>query len=98
MNIDLKSGLHLVTLGYIKKERYTGSGNGIRYYIRKKTPAEGEEGPDTIEVCIWNEPYSFEATPDDEKHYRSFELSSEGLDQALDYIMSLTAADEEEIK
>ena len=41
MTVDLKAGLHMVTLGYIKKERYTGSGGGLRYYIQKIKPAEG---------------------------------------------------------
>ena len=89
MKVDLKAGLHMVTLGYIKKERYTGSGGGLRYYIQKKSPAEGEEGPDLIEVCIWNEPFSFEKTPDEEKHYRTFPFDGTGLEEAIDHINGL---------
>ncbi len=89
MTVDLKAGLHMVTLGYIKKERYTGSGGGLRYYIRKKDPDEGEEGEAMIEVCIWNEPYSFECTPDEEKHYRKYPFNADGLSEALDYIMDV---------
>ena len=93
MTVDLKAGLHMVTLGYIKKERYTGSGGGLRYYIQKIKP-EGEEGEEMIEVCIWNEPYSFECTPDEEKHYRRFPLNEEGLSEALDHIMNVCKDEE----
>ncbi|MCR4585074.1 MAG: hypothetical protein K5686_05060 [Lachnospiraceae bacterium] len=89
MTVDLKAGLHMVTLGYVKKERYTGSGGGLRYYIQKVKPPEGEEGADMIETCIWSEPYSFECTPDEEKHFRKFPFDEEGLSAALDHIMSV---------
>ncbi|MCR5120474.1 MAG: hypothetical protein K6B44_12750 [Lachnospiraceae bacterium] len=94
MTVDLKAGLHMVTLGYIKKERYTGSGGGLRYYIQKVKPAEGEEGEDMIEVCIWNEPFSFECTPEEEKHFRKYPLNEDGLSEALDYIMNICNNDD----
>ena len=94
MTVDLKAGLNMVTLGYIKKERYTGSGGGLRYYIKKKAPAEGEEGETVIEICIWNEPFSFECTPDEEKHYRQYPFNEDGLSDALDYIMDVCRNDD----
>jgi hypothetical protein len=83
LSIDLRANLYRISLAYIKKERYTGSCDGLRFFLEKKE-AEGEDP--VIQVCLWPEPYCFEKTPDDQKHYREFAFSDEGLEQAIDYL------------
>lgn len=83
MSIDLRSNLYRISLAYIKKERYTGSSNGLRFFLEKKQ--EGEEEA-VILVCLWPEPLCFEKTEDDKKFFREFAFSEEGLDEAIEYL------------
>ncbi len=69
-------------LNYIKKEEYSGSMNGMRYLL-KKTKVEEE---DKIRVTIWPEPYGIHRTPDEEKQWIDVELSTEGVEQAADWL------------
>ncbi len=83
MSIDLRSNLYRISLAYIKKERYTGSSDGLRFFLEKKE----EEGCDPkILVCLWPEPLCFEKTEDAEKHYCEFAFSEDGLNEAIDYL------------
>lgn len=84
MSVDLRVGLYKISLNYIKKERYTGSNDGMRFMLEKKS-AEGEE--DKILVCLWPEPFSYEKTEEDQKRYREFSFNDEGLEAAVSYIM-----------
>ena len=84
MSVDLRAGLYKISLNYIKKERYTGSNDGMRFMLEKKS-AEGEE--DKILVCLWPEPFSYEKTEEDQKRYREFSFHDEGLEAAVSYIM-----------
>ncbi|MBR3104641.1 MAG: hypothetical protein IKH46_12560 [Lachnospiraceae bacterium] len=84
MSVDLRAGLYKIRLNYIKKERYTGSNDGMRFMLEKKS-AEGEE--DRILVCLWPEPYSYEKTGEDQKRFREFPFTEDGLQSAVSYIM-----------
>ena len=75
-----KDNFHV--FNYIKKEEYTASMSGMRYMLRKK---ETEDGT-VLEVVIWPEPYSFEATEPDKKHGRDFAFSGDGLWEAVDWL------------
>ena len=54
----------LFHLPFYKKEAFTGSDRGLRFFIIKKAP-EGAEA--VLEVTIWPEPYALEHTEDDKK-------------------------------
>ena len=56
----------------------------MRFLLEKKS-AEGEE--DQILVCLWPEPFSFEKTAEDQKRFREFPFSEDGLQSAVAYIM-----------
>lgn len=84
MSVDLRAGLYKISLNYIKKERYTGSNDGVRFMLEKKSE-EGQE--DQILVCLWPEPFSYEKTEDEQKRFREFPFSEEGLEAAVSYIM-----------
>ncbi len=87
MKIDLRDNLYKISLNYIKKERYTGSSDGVRFLLEKKK-AEEEGGEDRILTCTWPEPFSFEVTANEKKQFRDFPFSQEGLDEAVDYLMN----------
>lgn len=60
---------------FLKKEAYTGSHHGIRYRLSKDE--------DTLKACVYPEPYCFEATKDEQKTWKDFEFSQDGLQEAL---------------
>lgn len=79
---------HFHILNYVKKEEYTGSMEGMRYMLKKKTVSE-EEGEKTfLEVIIWPEPYGYAKTEEDRKQRKNFEFSEEGLKEAVRYLNS----------
>jgi len=65
-------------LNYIKKEEYSGSMDGMRYMLKKSD--------DKILVTVWPEPLGIHATPDEEKMQEYFELSTDGVEDAADWI------------
>lgn len=69
-----------VPIQFFKKEAYTGSICGMRYRVKK----EEEE----LEVCVYPEPFCYEATPEDKKIKISFPFSEEGRQGAVDWINS----------
>lgn len=69
-----------LSINFLKKENYTGSHAGSRYYL--------SGADDKIKVCIYPEPWCFEATPDDDKTWNEFPFSPEGLEDALEWIDS----------
>lgn len=78
-----------ISLNYIKKERYTGSGRETRYMLEKKAGEKHEDGtadPDLIRICLWPEPNCFEKTPEEVKEYQEFPFTEDGLNDALEVI------------
>lgn len=67
-----------LSINFLKKENYTGSHAGIRYYL--------SSSDDKIKACIYPEPWCFEATPDEDKIWREFPFSLEGLSDAIEWI------------
>ena len=67
-----------LSIQFLTKEVYTGSPNGIRYLLRKEE--------DVLKVCVYPEPYCFEATNNDDKTWNEFPFSPEGLNKALLWI------------
>lgn len=72
----------LIPYGGLKKEPFSGSHNGMRYFF------QGDDGKNstTFTVYIYPEPWCFEQTPDDQKESASFPLSDEGMDQAVAWL------------
>lgn len=69
-----------LSINFLKKENYTGSHAGTRYYL------SGSD--DKIKACIYPEPWCFEATPDEDKTWKEFPFSPEGLHEAIEWISS----------
>lgn len=74
--------LYKPSFNYIKKERFTGSINGMRYMLEKGNVDE----KDFIRVCHWPEPLCFEKTDEEKKTFNEFEFSKEGLDEAWQWL------------
>lgn len=68
----------MFSLGLVKKERFCGSHRGMRYMLCT------EDGQ--LKANIYPEPYCWEATPDEQKESKLFELSQEGAEEAVDWL------------
>ena len=70
-----------LSINFLKKENYSGSHIGTRFYL---TATE-----DCLKACIYPEPWCFEVTPDEQKTWKEFEFTQEGLAEAIAWINSL---------
>ena len=61
----------LIPFGGLKKEPFSGSHHGMRYFFRGDAGKEST----TFTVTIYPEPWCFEDTPDEEKESAVFPLS-----------------------
>ena len=95
------TGDDILNLNYYKKEKFTGSYQGMRYLIKKdKTEVPtadsvAEENAnsatatvsiDIFHVTIWPGPYNFAATADDKKTCQTFPFSQEGKEQVVNWL------------
>ena len=73
---------HFNHLNYIKKEPLTGSMDGIRYMLTRKT-----EGDDIyMEGIVWPEPLGYAKTPEEHKTRKRFTLDADGMAEAVDWL------------
>lgn len=73
----------LIPVGGLKKEPFSGGHHGMRYFFRS------DESKETFSVFVYPEPWSFEETPDEEKHSASFPMSDEGMDSAIAWLFEM---------
>jgi hypothetical protein len=82
--------IDLFHLPFYKKEAFTGSDRGLRFWIGK-TELPQEEGADqsdtVLRTIVWPEPFALKAAADELKISRDFAFSEEGLDEAFAWIM-----------
>ena len=82
--------MDLFHLPFYKKEAFTGSDRGLRFWIGKAEipPEDGDGERETVlRAVVWPEPFSLKHTADEKKRSRDFPFSEEGLDQAYEWIM-----------
>lgn len=74
----------LVPYQGLKKEAFSGSHHGMRYYMK------GDNGKEstTFTVFLYPEPWCFEETPEENKIKAVFPLSDEGMDQAILWMLN----------
>ncbi len=80
-----------ISLDFLKKRRFTGSYQGMRYLLRKSEQAvdnadKGKETKTVIEAVIWPEPFSYDATEEEKKHKREFAFCQEGIWEAVGWL------------
>lgn len=73
---------HFNHLNYIKKEPLTGSMDGMRYMLKKKS--EGEDS--YMEGIVWPEPLGYAKTPEEKKTRRRFTLDAAGVADAVGWL------------
>lgn len=76
-----------LSVNFLKKENYTGSHAGTRYYLCAKE--------ELLYACVYPEPWCFEATPEEDKQWKEFDFSSEGLKEAVQWIDNMAAQKKE---
>lgn len=68
----------MLSLPFLKKERFTGSWKTMRYMICK----EGEK----IKAVVYPGPYCLEKTPEEKKEAAYFAFTPEGLEEATAWL------------
>ena len=63
---------------------FTGSYKGMRFKIVHPKPVEDEEN--LIYLEIWQEPFCYEKTPDEQKIKKSFPYSQEGYENMIAFV------------
>lgn len=75
--------IDLFHLPFYKKENFTGSDRGLRFWIGK---AE-KDGETVLRAVVWPEPFALKHTADDKKTSRDFPFTEEGLDLTYEWIV-----------
>lgn len=82
--------IDLFHLPFYKKEAFTGSDRGLRFWIGKTelpSEKEDEEGETVLRAILWPEPFALKHTEDDKKITKDFPFSEEGLDQVYEWVL-----------
>ncbi len=72
----------LFHIPFYNKTHYTGSLEGMRFYIEKS----GEGNDAVFQVWIFPGPFCFEKTPDTQKESTSFPFTEESIPQICDWL------------
>ena len=85
--LSIRDVMHI---SFLKKEKFTGSMNGMRFRMEKKVYQEGtEEKPEerySLLMTIWPEPFSYDKTPEDRKEKTELEFSEDGIREAVEWL------------
>ena len=81
-------------LQYIKKQKWSGSFQGMRFLLHKvteKVEHEGEGASEAteqiwLEAVVWKEPFAYETTPPETMTRNRFEFSEEGREKAIAWL------------
>ena len=80
--------IDLFHLPFYKKEAFTGSDRGVRFWVGKvEILQSGEDKTVVLRTVMWPEPFALKHTPDERKIHKDFTFSEEGLDAAYEWIM-----------
>ena len=81
--------LDILNMNFYKKEKFTGSYQGMRYLIQKDQEEDAEDENvkhDIFRVTIWPGPYNFASTADDLKSSTVFPFTPEGKEQVVGWL------------
>lgn len=73
---------NFLPLNFVAKEDFTGSYKGMRFMLHK----EMIEDERKLKAYVWSEPFSFSATPDEDKISEIFDFNEDGLNLAIDWM------------
>ncbi len=72
----------ILSLGFLKKQVFTGSYRGMRYLLKK----EEEEGETKLVAVTWPQPYSYATSPVESQISANFPFSEEGRREAIAWL------------
>ncbi len=73
----------LLAFNFYKKEKFTGSYQGMRYLIQK---TEDEDEQKVFSVYTWRGPYNFASTAEELKVEKRFPFEEKSLQEITDYL------------
>ena len=85
----------LMPVNYLKKERFTGSYNGMRFCMEK---AEHEGSDTMLAVVVWPEPYGYDATSEEQKTRIEYTFDADGIAKGVDWLNEQYASQAERWK
>lgn len=71
----------LIPVKGLKKEPFSGSHFGMRYYFC------ADDTKENFLVFVYPEPWSFEKTPDEQKTQNTFPITEDGMDAAISWLL-----------
>lgn len=77
--IDLKG---MISINLLKKEAFTGSDGRLRFRLYKETGEEKE----VLRAAYWLGPYCWEATKTEEKEFKDFPFTTDGIWEAVEWL------------
>ena len=83
----------ILNMNFYKKEKFTGSYQGMRYLIQKDQEEDAEDENvkhDIFRVTIWPGPYNFASTADDLKSSAVFPFTPEGKEQVVGWLNAVS--------
>lgn len=74
----------VMPVNFLKKEKFTGSFLGMRYRMEKTDRGEGNDP--VLTVTVWPEPFSYDATPEEQKTREEFSFTEDGICSGVDWL------------
>lgn len=81
-------------VNFLKKEKFTGSYQGMRFRMEKADGTEEGDAPSLL-VTAWPEPYNYDSTPEEEKQSCFFSFDADGIAAGVDWLNGQFAAKKE---
>lgn len=81
--IDLKG---MISIQLLKKEAFCGSDGEMRYRLYKEEVEEETK----LAAAYWFTPYCWQVTPKEDKIVQYFELNTEGICQAIEWLNGIS--------
>lgn len=72
----------VMPVNFLKKEKFNGSFQGMRYRMEKTDKEEGT----VLTVTVWPEPYGYDATPEEEKQREEFSFDENGILNGVEWL------------
>lgn len=72
-------------VNFLKKEKFTGSHQGMRFRMEKKEPKE-EGGAASLLVTVWPEPYNYDSTEEEKKTRTEFSFDAPGIADGVKWL------------
>ncbi len=76
----------LYVLDYYKKNTFMGSDKAMYYRVYRVNEGDGDNPQYKLTAVTWRGPYIFDKTPEEEKCYKAFPYSEEGMEKLVAWL------------